>query len=72
MQTLDWIFLGSYILIIIFIGIWVSRKNKGFDSIAIADKSLPWWIIGFSLIAANISAEQIIGMSGTGFAIGLG
>lgn len=71
MQTLDWIFLGSYILIIIFIGIWVSRKNKGFDSIAIADKSLPWWIIGFSLIAANISAEQIIGMSGTGFAIGL-
>ncbi len=71
MQTLDWIFLGVYIIAIIFIGVWVSRKNKGFDSIAIADKSLPWWIIGFSLIAANISAEQIIGMSGTGFAIGL-
>src|SRR5690606_19171876 len=34
-------------------------------------KSLPWWAIGASLIAANISAEQIIGMSGSGFAIGL-
>ena len=71
MQLYDWLFLALYILIIIGIGIWVSRKNKGFDSIAIADKSLPWWVIGFSLIAANISAEQIIGMSGSGFAIGL-
>ncbi|MBN1187420.1 MAG: sodium/solute symporter [Bacteroidales bacterium] len=71
MHQLDWVFLMLYIAIIIFIGIWVARKNKGFDSIAIADKSLPWWIIGFSLIASNISAEQIIGMSGTGFAIGL-
>lgn len=71
MHILDWIFLFGYALLIIFIGIWVSRKNKDFDSIAIADKSLPWWIIGFSLIASNISAEQIIGMSGSGFAIGL-
>ena len=71
MHFLDWIVLLIYILLIIAIGIWVSRKNKGFDSIAIADKSLPWWVIGFSLIAANISAEQIIGMSGSGFAIGL-
>ncbi len=36
-----------------------------------AGKSLPWWAIGASLIAANISAEQIIGMSGSGFAVGL-
>lgn len=36
-----------------------------------ASKSLPWWAIGASLIAANISAEQFIGMSGSGFAIGL-
>ncbi len=36
-----------------------------------ASKSLPWWAIGTSLIAANISAEQMIGMAGSGFAIGL-
>ena len=37
----------------------------------LASKALPWWAIGASLIAANISAEQIIGMSGSGYAIGL-
>jgi SSS family solute:Na+ symporter len=38
----------------------------------LAGRSLPWWAIGTSLIAANISAEQIIGMSGSGYAIGMG
>ena len=37
----------------------------------LASKNLPWWAIGASLIAANISAEQIVGMSGSGYAIGL-
>ena len=37
----------------------------------LASKALPWWAIGASLIAANISAEQIVGMSGSGYAIGL-
>ena len=36
-----------------------------------AGRSLPWWAIGASLIAANISAEQIIGMSGQGFVVGM-
>ncbi len=39
--------------------------------ISLAGKSLPWWAIGASLIAANISAEQIIGQSGQGFVVGL-
>src|SRR5471030_258632 len=38
----------------------------------LAGNTLPWWAIGASLIAANISAEQIIGMSGSGYRIGLG
>ncbi|NJW55575.1 sodium/glucose cotransporter, partial [Salinimicrobium sp. CDJ15-91] len=57
---------------IIGIGLWVSRgKNKTSEDYFLASKSLPWWAIGTSLIAANISAEQFIGMSGSGFAIGL-
>lgn len=55
---------------------WVSREKEGHQKNArdyfLAGSSLPWWAIGASLIAANISAEQIIGMSGSGFAIGLG
>ncbi len=54
---------------------WVSREKAGHSKSAedyfLASKSLPWWAIGASLIAANISAEQIIGMAGSGYAIGL-
>jgi solute:Na+ symporter, SSS family len=68
------IFVG-YCLFIIGLGLWVSREKKGHEKDSkdyfLASKSLPWWAVGASLIAANISAEQYIGMSGSGFAIGL-
>ena len=64
-----------YIIGIVGLGLWVSREKKGHQKDSkdyfLAGKSLPWWAIGASLIAANISAEQFIGMSGSGFAIGL-
>ncbi|MEL7117954.1 MAG: sodium/sugar symporter [Bacteroidota bacterium] len=73
--TLDTVIFVVYALVIISIGLWVSRTKKGETKTAedyfLAGKSLPWWAIGASLIAANISAEQFIGMSGSGFAIGL-
>ncbi|MBO4778742.1 MAG: sodium/solute symporter [Bacteroidales bacterium] len=59
---------------IIGLGIFFSRskgKEKSAEDYFLAGKSLPWWAIGASLIAANISAEQYIGMSGSGFAGGL-
>lgn len=68
------VFIG-YCILIVGIGLWVSRDKKGHEKNAedyfLASKSLPWWAIGASLIAANISAEQFIGMSGSGFASGL-
>ncbi|MCF8230073.1 MAG: sodium/sugar symporter [Bacteroidales bacterium] len=72
----DYLVFIVYGIVIVSIGLWVSRKKKGEERTAqdyfLAGKSLPWWAIGASLIAANISAEQMIGMSGSGFAIGLG
>ncbi len=55
---------------------WVSRDKAGAGpknttDYFLASKNLPWWAIGASLIAANISAEQIVGMAGSGYAIGL-
>ncbi len=65
----------AYLVGIFVLAQWVSREKAGHSKSAedyfLASKSLPWWAIGASLIAANISAEQIIGMSGSGFAIGL-
>ena len=74
-EFLDYAIFISYALLILGVGLWVSRDKKGHEKNAedyfLASKSLPWWAIGASLIAANISAEQFIGMSGSGFASGL-
>lgn len=74
-ELLDYIVFGVYALVILSVGLFVSRGKKGEEKTAenyfLAGKTLPWWAIGSSLIAANISAEQFIGMSGSGFAIGL-
>lgn len=71
-QTLDYAIFIAYALLIVGIALWVSRKGKKTsEDYFLAGKTLPWWAIGASLIAANISAEQFIGMSGSGFAIGL-
>ena len=72
---LDIVVLALYCVLILFVGLYVSRKKGGEEKNSndyfLASKSLPWWAIGASLIAANISAEQFIGMSGSGFAVGL-
>ena len=74
-EFLDYLIFGIYAFIILGVGLWVSRnkdgKEKSAEDYFLASKSLPWWAIGASLIAANISAEQFIGMSGSGFALGL-
>ncbi|MBA6152183.1 sodium/sugar symporter [Gelidibacter maritimus] len=71
----DYVVFIAYGALILGVGLWVSRDKKGHQKNAedyfLASKSLPWWAIGASLIAANISAEQFIGMSGSGFALGI-
>ncbi len=74
-SILDYVLFAIYILAIVAIGLFVSRDKKGHKKDSkdyfLAGNTLTWWAIGASLIAANISAEQIIGMSGSGFAGGL-
>ena len=75
LSTLDVSIFIIYVLGLITIAYFVSREKVGHQKDAsdyfLAGNSLPWWAIGASLIAANISAEQIIGMSGSGYAMGL-
>jgi SSS family solute:Na+ symporter len=74
-KTIDFVILAIYAVAIFGLAQWVSRdkggKQKDSTDYFLAGKALPWWAIGASLIAANISAEQIIGMSGSGYALGL-
>jgi SSS family solute:Na+ symporter len=73
--------LDSFVFLVYFVvvagyGLWVYRRKKSTSGKAshdyfLAEGSLTWWAIGASLIASNISAEQFIGMSGSGFKIGM-
>ncbi|AJA07319.1 Sodium/glucose cotransporter [Sphingopyxis fribergensis] len=75
LSQIDIIVIVIYAIGIFGLAQWVSREKAGHakntSDYFLASKSLPWWAIGASLIAANISAEQIVGMSGSGYALGL-
>lgn len=75
-SVIDLIIFIAYCLLILFVGLFVSRKSKGkqkdTSDYFLAGRGLAWWAIGASIIASNISAEQFVGMSGSGYAIGLG
>ena len=75
LSTLDTAIVVIYAIGIFVLAQWVSREKgshrKDAQDYFLASRALPWWAIGTSLIAANISAEQIIGMSGSGYVIGL-
>jgi solute:Na+ symporter, SSS family len=74
-STIDYIIFFVYMSILVTVGLWVSRTKKNqektSDDYFLARHSLTWWAIGTTLIASNISAEQFIGMSGSGFKSGI-
>ena len=66
-MSLSWIDIAMFVVFIISVitvGIVKSRKEKTSEDYFLAGRGLTWWLIGFSLIAANISTEQFVGMSG--------
>ncbi len=75
LQSLDYAVFLLYFVIVAGYGYWIYLKKKSGENTAndffLAEGSLTWWAIGASLIASNISAEQFVGMSGSGFAMGL-
>lgn len=74
-SVIDLVIFFTYCALILCVGLFVSRKSKGESQDAsdyfLAGRGLAWWAIGASIIASNISAEQFVGMSGSGYAIGL-
>ncbi|MEM7431240.1 MAG: sodium/sugar symporter [Pseudomonadota bacterium] len=75
LATIDLWVVGAYALMLLILAQWVSREKAGHQKDTgdyfLAGRALPWWAIGASLIAANISAEQIIGMSGSAYVMGI-
>jgi SSS family solute:Na+ symporter len=75
LQPLDYVVFFIYFVIVACYGLWIYNRKKAKQTNSkdyfLAEGSLTWWAIGASLIASNISAEQMIGMSGSGFRLGL-
>lgn len=66
--VIDVVIFFGFLIAVVAVGIGMSRQKKGdeesSESYFLAGRGLAWWLIGFSLIAANISTEQFVGMSG--------
>lgn len=63
--------LAAYFLVIIVIGVWVSRKTEDGEDLFLAGRSLTWGVIGFSLFASNISSTTLIGLTGAAYSTGI-
>jgi solute:Na+ symporter, SSS family len=76
LQNFDYLVFLFYFIVVSAYGYYIYQKKKSKETSTkdffLAEGSLTWWAIGASLIASNISAEQMIGMSGNGFSMGLG
>ncbi len=70
-MTLDHLVFGLYLAVVASVGILASRKKEESEDYFLASRNLTWWIVGGSMIAANISTHHFIGMSGRGYEIGL-
>lgn len=75
LEAIDFFILLAYIIMLVSLGVFLSysreSKTKNATDYFLAGNTLTWWAVGTSLIAANISAEQFIGMAGTGYAEGI-
>ena len=67
LETLDWVVIALYFLLIAGLAIWVmSQKQNNTEEYFLAGRNLGWFIIGASIFASNIGSEHLVGLSGSG------
>ena len=72
LNILDYLAFGAYFVVLCFIGFWVGRKEKDTSSdYFLAGRTLPWYVVGGSFVASNISTEHFIGLIGAAFVYGI-
>ena len=71
MQSLDWIILTIYFIVLVAIGIWASSKRKKESSLFLAEHSLRWHHIGFSMWGTNVGPSMLIASASAGFTTGI-
>jgi len=71
MSTLDWTVLAVYLVCIVSFGTWVGRGNRKIDDFFLAGRSMPWWAVGLSVMATQISAITLIGTTSQAYSDGM-
>ena len=71
MSTLDWTVLSVYLVCIVSFGYWVGRGNRKVDDFFLAGRSMPWWAVGLSVMATQISAITLIGTTSQAYNDGM-
>jgi len=67
LDTLDWIFIALYFLVLFGIAIWVIlKKNENTEDYFLAGRNIGWFVVGASIFASNIGSEHVVGLAGTG------
>src|SRR5688572_33345317 len=71
MTTLDWTVLGVYMVGILAFGMWAGRGNRHMDDFFLAGREMPWWPVGLSVMATQISAITFISTTGQAYVDGM-
>ena len=71
MSLIDWLVLSITLLFIIFYGVWKSRGTKNIEGYLLADRKLPWYHVGLSVMATQASAITFLSAPGQGYSDGL-
>ncbi len=67
LDTLDWIFISLYFLLLFGVAIWVIlKKNENTEDYFLAGRNIGWFVVGASIFASNIGSEHVVGLAGTG------
>ncbi|MCA1622127.1 MAG: sodium:solute symporter, partial [Acidobacteria bacterium] len=71
MGLLDWIVVVAYLAYIIWSGLKLNRQSQGAEAYFLADRSLPWWAVGLSVMATQLSAITLVGTTGQAYSDGM-
>src|SRR5258708_17529481 len=71
MRLLDWLVVAGYLLWIVVDGLRRTRASTGVEGYLLANRSLPWWAVGLSVMASQLSAITLVGTTGQAYADGM-
>ena len=71
MHLLDWLIIGGYLIYILYDGIRRSKNTSAVEGYFLASRSLPWWAVGLSVMATQMSAITLVGTTGQGYSDGV-